>query len=60
MVLYPFFTFCRSSVNKVYHSVSIQIKILIDIPEQIWSAVEKEDYILGAQLFLFARHINTG
>jgi len=32
----------------------------MDIPEQIWSAVEKEDYILGAQLFLFARHINTG
>jgi hypothetical protein len=47
-------------MNKVYHSVAIQIKILIDIPEQIWSAVEKEDYILGAQLFLFVRHINTG
>jgi hypothetical protein len=47
-------------MNKVYHSVAIQIKILMDIPEQIWSAVEKEDYILGAQLFLFARHINTG
>ncbi|XP_069696321.1 conserved oligomeric Golgi complex subunit 1 isoform X2 [Periplaneta americana] len=50
----------RISVNKTYHSIAIQIKILMDIPEQIWSAVEKEDYILGAQLFLFARHINTG
>ncbi|GFG34353.1 hypothetical protein Cfor_08794, partial [Coptotermes formosanus] len=50
----------RVSMNKAYYSVAIQIKILMDIPEQIWSAVEKEDYILGAQLFLFARHINTG
>jgi hypothetical protein len=47
-------------MNKAYYSVAIQMKILMDIPEQIWSAVEKDDYILGAQLFLFARHINTG
>lgn len=52
--------FFRVSVNKAYHSVAIQIKILMDIPEQIWSAVERENYMLGAQLFLFARHINTG
>ncbi|PSN54283.1 hypothetical protein C0J52_06981 [Blattella germanica] len=50
----------RGAMNRVYYSIAIQIKILMDIPEQIWSAVEKEDYILGAQLFLFARHINTG
>lgn len=50
----------RISMNKAYHSVAIQIKILMDIPEQIWSAVEGGNYILGAQLFLFACHINTG
>jgi hypothetical protein len=47
-------------VNKAYHSVAIQIKILMDIPEHIWSAVERKSYMLGAQLFLFARHITTG
>jgi hypothetical protein len=38
----------RILVNKGYHSVAIQIKILMDIPEQIWSAVERRNYILGA------------
>lgn len=36
----------------------MQIKILMDIPEQIWSAVDSEDFLLAAQLFLFAQHIN--
>ncbi|KAK3915111.1 Conserved oligomeric Golgi complex subunit 1 [Frankliniella fusca] len=40
--------------------LAVQVKILIAIPEQIWVAVEREDYLLGAQLFLLARHIKTG
>lgn len=40
--------------------LAVQVRILIAIPEQIWVAVEREDYLLGSQLFLFARHIKTG
>lgn len=58
--IYIYLFIFRVSVNKAYHSVAIQIKILMDIPEQIWSAVEGGNYILGAQLFLYACHINTG
>ncbi|XP_066999265.2 conserved oligomeric Golgi complex subunit 1 isoform X2 [Anabrus simplex] len=50
----------RLSQNRTYHSIAVQIKILMTLPEQIWSAVENEDYLLGTQLFLLARHINTG
>ncbi|XP_034241484.1 conserved oligomeric Golgi complex subunit 1 [Thrips palmi] len=40
--------------------LAIQVKILVAVPEQIWVAVEREDYLLGTQLFLLARHIKTG
>lgn len=40
--------------------LAIQVKILVAIPEQIWVAVEREDFLLGTQLFLLARHIKTG
>nr|CAD7457115.1 unnamed protein product [Timema tahoe] len=48
------------SQHKNLYATAVQIKILVDIPEQIWSALEQEDFILAAQLFLFARHISTG
>lgn len=36
----------------------MQIKILMDVPEQIWSAVDDENFLMATQLFLFAQHIN--
>nr|CAD7402535.1 unnamed protein product [Timema cristinae] len=48
------------SQHKNLYATAVQIKILVDIPEQIWSALEQENFILAAQLFLFARHISTG
>lgn len=36
----------------------MQIKILMDIPEQIWSAIDSKDFLLATQLFLLAQHIN--
>ncbi|XP_046432315.1 conserved oligomeric Golgi complex subunit 1 isoform X1 [Neodiprion fabricii] len=44
--------------NEAYDSIVMQIKILMDIPEQIWSAVDTENFLLATQLFLFAQHIN--
>jgi hypothetical protein len=31
----------------------------MDSPEKMWSAVEQSDYLLAAQLYLFARHVHT-
>lgn len=30
----------------------------MDIPEQIWSAIDAKDFLLATQLFLLAQHIN--
>ncbi|KAK0180195.1 hypothetical protein PV327_005864 [Microctonus hyperodae] len=39
-------------------SVIIQIKILMDIPEYIWSAIDNKDFLRASQLFILAQHIN--
>ncbi|XP_012251073.2 conserved oligomeric Golgi complex subunit 1 [Athalia rosae] len=44
--------------GEAYDSIVMQIKILMDIPEHIWSAIDNEDFLLATQLFLFAQHIN--
>lgn len=33
---------------------------MLTLPEQIWSAIDEKDYLLGAQLFLFATHLHLG
>ncbi|CAB3244809.1 unnamed protein product [Arctia plantaginis] len=45
--------------NSVY-SISVQVKLLMEIPEKIWTSIENEDYVKATQLFIMARHINTG
>uniref|UniRef100_A0A2A4JFR1 Conserved oligomeric Golgi complex subunit 1 n=1 Tax=Heliothis virescens TaxID=7102 RepID=A0A2A4JFR1_HELVI len=42
------------------HSLSVQVKLLMEIPEKIWTSIESEDYVKATQLFILARHINTG
>ncbi|KAM3965418.1 conserved oligomeric Golgi complex subunit 1 isoform 2-T2 [Aphomia sociella] len=42
------------------HSISIQVKLLMEIPEKIWACIESEDFVKATQLFIMARHINTG
>lgn len=34
------------------------MKILLSLPEQIWTAIDNKDYLLAAQLFLLATHIH--
>ncbi|XP_077285112.1 conserved oligomeric Golgi complex subunit 1 isoform X2 [Arctopsyche grandis] len=50
----------RPVVNRTTHGIAIQIKLLMEIPEQIWSNVDVEDFLTATQLFLLARHIYTG
>ena len=40
-------------------AVAAEIKLLMDSPELMWSAVDNGDYLTAAQVFLFARHIHT-
>ncbi|VVD04236.1 unnamed protein product [Leptidea sinapis] len=41
-------------------SLSIQIKLLMEIPEQIWKCLNSDDFVSAAQLFIMARHVITG
>lgn len=36
----------------------LQIKILIEIPECIWSAIDEKNFLLATQLFMLAQHMN--
>lgn len=41
-------------------SKTIEIKILLSLPEQIWTALDHKEYLLAAQLYLLATHIHLG
>ncbi|XP_050350147.1 conserved oligomeric Golgi complex subunit 1 isoform X2 [Nymphalis io] len=42
------------------HTLSVQVKLLMEIPEKIWKSISVNDFVTAAQLFIMARHINTG
>ncbi|XP_017889785.1 conserved oligomeric Golgi complex subunit 1 isoform X2 [Ceratina calcarata] len=46
------------NVEGIQDSVIIQIKILMDIPQYIWSNIENKDLLFATQLYLVAQHIN--
>lgn len=46
--------------NNSVQSISVQVKLLMEIPEKIWLNIEAEDYVKATQLFIIARHINAG
>ncbi|XP_039287116.1 conserved oligomeric Golgi complex subunit 1 isoform X2 [Nilaparvata lugens] len=39
---------------------AVQMKVLISLPEQIWTFIDTEDYAKASQLYLLARHFKTG
>lgn len=47
-----------AELNKVYAS-SISLKMLMDIPEKIWSALDAGHYLLATRLYLLSRYIYT-
>ncbi|EFN69858.1 Conserved oligomeric Golgi complex subunit 1 [Camponotus floridanus] len=42
----------------VSDSIIIQIKILMDIPQYIWTSIEDQNLLLATQLYIIAQHIN--
>ncbi|XP_033096428.1 conserved oligomeric Golgi complex subunit 1-like [Anneissia japonica] len=44
---------CKST----FYSIASQIKLLLDMPEKIWGAIENRQHLRGTQLYLLACHI---
>ncbi|XP_030645773.1 conserved oligomeric Golgi complex subunit 1 isoform X2 [Chanos chanos] len=42
-----------------FYTMSSQIKLLLEIPEQIWSAVESSQYLQATQLYLLCCHLHS-
>ncbi|XP_020287464.1 conserved oligomeric Golgi complex subunit 1 isoform X2 [Pseudomyrmex gracilis] len=42
----------------VLDSIVIQIKILMDIPQYIWTSIENQNLLFATQLYIIAQHIN--
>lgn len=42
------------------HGITVQVKLLMEIPEKIWTCIEAEDFVKATQLLIMARHVNTG
>ncbi|XP_033750084.1 conserved oligomeric Golgi complex subunit 1-like [Pecten maximus] len=42
-----------------FHSIAMQIKLLLDMPEKIWSALDRNDYLTATRHYLLSRHIHT-
>lgn len=54
----PIKTLDRPTSN--YYGIVVQIKLLTELPELIWTRIDAEDYFVATQLFVFSRHISTG
>lgn len=50
-------SYYRMAVNQPYYIVSIQVRTLVLIPEQIWSAIDEENFLLATQLFMLSSSI---
>lgn len=40
-----------------FYSMAAQIKLLLEIPERIWSAMEASQYLQATQLYLLCCHL---
>lgn len=56
--MYYYIIFFYRNVEASQDSIIIQIKILMDVPQYIWSSIENKDLLFATQLYLIAQHIN--
>ena len=45
--------------DEAQYALAAQIKLLMDIPERIWTSVDSQQYLNATKMYLFARHIHT-
>ncbi|XP_068741346.1 conserved oligomeric Golgi complex subunit 1-like isoform X2 [Montipora capricornis] len=46
-----------SQTKSGFYAIASQMKLLVDTPEKVWSALEKKQYLKAARLYLFSHHI---
>lgn len=42
-----------------FYSMAAQIKLLLEVPEKIWSAMEASQYLHATQLYLLCCHLHS-
>lgn len=45
-------------LSEKFYSMAAQIKLLLDIPERIWSSMEASQYLRATQLHLLCCHLH--
>ncbi|KAK7076327.1 hypothetical protein SK128_000859 [Halocaridina rubra] len=49
----------RSSSASTHYTLAVQVKLLVTIPETLWSLTEHKQYLQATQLLLLAHHTHT-
>ncbi|MEE6519126.1 hypothetical protein FKM82_030619 [Ascaphus truei] len=49
----------RGTAQEVFYSTAAQIKLLLEIPEKVWSAMEASQYLHATQLYLLCCHLHS-
>lgn len=50
--------YSRKTLNE--RTIVMQIRLAMVVNNQIWMALEEEDFSKAAQLYLLAQHVHTG
>lgn len=59
MFLLIIFVQNRQQMQEKFYTMTSQIKLLLDIPERIWSAMEASRYLQATQLYLLCCHLHS-
>lgn len=59
--LSPVLFVCQSQKQsqEKFYTMAAHIKLLLEIPERIWSAMESSQYLQATQLYLLCCHLNS-
>ncbi|XP_035665798.1 conserved oligomeric Golgi complex subunit 1-like [Branchiostoma floridae] len=49
----------KKKEHDAFYSIAAEIKLLLDMPEKIWSSLEADELLSAARLYLLSRHIMT-
>lgn len=49
----------NQQLQENFYTMASQIKLLLDIPECIWSAMEASQYLQATQLYLLCCHLHS-
>eukprot|EP00058_Branchiostoma_floridae_P024363 XP_002609853.1 hypothetical protein BRAFLDRAFT_126021 [Branchiostoma floridae] len=59
IINYLFSCLATPKEHDAFYSIAAEIKLLLDMPEKIWSSLEADELLSAARLYLLSRHIMT-